>query len=170
MIVHYVLPWMMVLRPRASVQWWGRPAYVGLSRGRRLPIICRDDVNARVARGRRRVEMEAEILKHRLCVVLVPATMETIHSSGGYAVVWRDLDAGGSTARLCILILKIWIELYNYKLNQRHNGYWYSAGQWYMHKIIIWIFSLIFSIINKTGYKSPLTSQSLLLYPCCRSW
>jgi len=29
--------------------------------------------------------------------------MQTIHSSGGYAVVWRDLDAGGSTARLCML-------------------------------------------------------------------
>ena len=41
-------------------------------------------------------------------------TMQTIHSSGGYAVVWRDLDAGGSTARLCMLILQTCIELYNY--------------------------------------------------------
>ena len=49
-----------------------------------------------------------------LSKLLVPAMMETIHSSGGYAVVWRDLDAGQSTARLCMLILQTCIELYNY--------------------------------------------------------
>jgi hypothetical protein len=85
-----------------------------ISKGKKTRVICRDDVNARVARGRRRVEMEAEILKHRWCVVLVLVMMETIHSSGGYAVVWRDLDAGQSTARICMLILQTCIELYNY--------------------------------------------------------
>jgi hypothetical protein len=55
-----------------------------------------------------------KILKHRWCVVLVLVMMETIHSSGGYAVIWRDLDAGQSTARICMLILQTCIEIYNY--------------------------------------------------------